>query len=166
MKASHKKTGRGIALYAVMILVAVIMFAPIVWIFSGGFKTLTEFTTSAKIIPEKMTLENYIYIFTQSKIGLYVRNTLLLIVGNTVGTLLSSSLVAYALARLEFRGLRTRTMYFYFASIFVLFRRNWMRRPLWMGARGSRCSQESSSRFQSRLLLQSEFSLLCSGGMN
>ena len=65
MKASHKKTGRGIALYAVMILVAVIMFAPIVWIFSGGFKTLTEFTTSAKIIPEKMTLENYSYIFTQ-----------------------------------------------------------------------------------------------------
>ena len=104
MKASHKKTGRGIALYAVMILVAVIMFAPIVWIFSGGFKTLTEFTTSAKIIPEKMTLENYSYIFTQSKIGLYVRNTLLLIVGNTVGTLLSSALVAYALARLEFRG--------------------------------------------------------------
>ncbi len=104
MKASHKKTGRGIALYAVMILVAVVMFAPIVWIFSGGFKTLTEFTTSAKIIPEKMTLENYSYIFTQSKIGLYVRNTLLLIVGNTVGTLLSSSLVAYALARLEFRG--------------------------------------------------------------
>ena len=181
MKASHKKTGRGIALYAVMILVAVIMFAPIVWIFSGGFKTLTEFTTSAKIIPEKMTLENYIYIFTQSKIGLYVRNTLLLIVGNTVGTLLSSSLVAYALARLEFRGknvifsIIVATMMIpnialiipqYIISIFALFRKNWMKQPLWMDVRSSRCFQESSSRFQSRLLLQSGFSLLCSGGMN
>ena len=90
-------------LYVVMIIVAAIMFCPIIWIFSGGFKTLTEFTTSSNIIPKNVTLENFIYIFTQSNILLYTRNTVLLIIGNTAGTLLSSSLVAYALGRMEFK---------------------------------------------------------------
>lgn len=106
MSASEAKAKRYIQkffLYLVMILIALFMFSPIIWIFSGGFKTLTEFTTSASIIPKKPTLENFRYIFEESNFFLYMRNTLLLIVGNTTGTLLSSSLVAYALARMEFR---------------------------------------------------------------
>ena len=86
------------------ILVALIMFLPIIWIITGGFKTLTEFTTSSNIIPKKVTFENFIYIFKNSNIWLYTRNTVLLMVGTTAGTLISSSLVAYPLARMEFRG--------------------------------------------------------------
>lgn len=103
MAVSRKRIISRILLYLIMVVVAIIMFSPIIWIFSGGFKTLTEFTTSANIIPKKSTLENYIYIFTQSNIWLYTRNTVLLIIGNTAGTLLSSSLVAYALARMDFK---------------------------------------------------------------
>ena len=103
MAVSRKRIISRILLYLLMVVVAIIMFSPIIWIFSGGFKTLTEFTTSANIIPKKSTLENYIYIFTQSNIWLYTRNTVLLIIGNTAGTLLSSSLVAYALARMDFK---------------------------------------------------------------
>ncbi len=103
MAVSRKRIISRILLYLIMVVVAIIMFSPIIWIFSGGFKTLTEFTTSANIIPKKSTLENYTYIFTQSNIWLYTRNTVLLIIGNTAGTLLSSSLVAYALARMDFK---------------------------------------------------------------
>ncbi|MDD2981697.1 MAG: carbohydrate ABC transporter permease, partial [Hespellia sp.] len=85
-------------------LVAAVMFLPIIWIFSGGFKTLTEFTTSSNIIPKDFTMENFTYIFKNSNIFLYTRNTVLLMVGTTIGTLLSSSLVAYPLARMEFKG--------------------------------------------------------------
>ena len=91
-------------MYVVKILVALIMFLPIIWIITGGFKTLTEFTTSSNIIPKKVTFENFIYIFKNSNIWLYTRNTVLLMVGTTAGTLISSSLVAYPLARMEFRG--------------------------------------------------------------
>lgn len=103
MSTKQKKIFSQTGLYVVMIIVAAIMFCPIIWIFSGGFKTLTEFTTSSNIIPKNGTLENFIYIFTQSNILLYTRNTVLLIIGNTAGTLLSSSLVAYALGRMEFK---------------------------------------------------------------
>ena len=102
--AKTKQLWKNIILYVVKILVALIMFLPIIWIITGGFKTLTEFTTSSNIIPKKVTFENFIYIFKNSNIWLYTRNTVLLMVGTTAGTLISSSLVAYPLARMEFRG--------------------------------------------------------------
>lgn len=86
------------------IVLAVVMFSPIIWVFSGSFKGLTEFTTSSHIIPQVPTLENFQYIFTKSNYLLYIRNTVLLMLGTTAGTLLSSSLVAYPLARMEFPG--------------------------------------------------------------
>ncbi len=91
-------------LYVIKIIVAMIMFLPIIWISTGGFKTLAEFTSSSSIIPLDFTTENFTYIFRSSNILLYIKNTLLLMLGTTVGTLLSSSLVAYPLARMEFKG--------------------------------------------------------------
>ena len=99
-----KKTLMNLLLYIIKILVAFIMFTPIIWILSGSFKTLTEFTTSSNIIPRKIILDNYTYIFKTSQFFLYFRNTALLIIGTGIGTLLSSSLVAYPLARMEFPG--------------------------------------------------------------
>lgn len=102
--AKNKQLIENIILYILKIMVAIIMFLPIIWILSGGFKTLNEFTTSSNIIPKNFTMENFEYIFKNSNILLYVRNTGLLMLGTTVGTLLSSSLVAYPLARMEFKG--------------------------------------------------------------
>lgn len=102
--AKNKKIRNNIILYILKTLVAVIMFLPIIWIITGGFKTLTEFTTSSNIIPQNFTLENFDYIFNHSNVWLYMRNTLLLMCGTTAGTLISSSLVAYPLARMDFKG--------------------------------------------------------------
>lgn len=99
-----KRFVNSMVFYIIKILVAVVMFLPIIWIITGGFKTLNEFTTSSNIIPKNFTLENFKYIFSDSNIFLYMRNTVLLMVGTTVGTLWSSSLVAYPLARMDFKG--------------------------------------------------------------
>jgi multiple sugar transport system permease protein len=104
MGVRSKKTGDEIVMYILKILVALLMFTPIIWILTGGFKTLTEFTTSSSIIPVKATLENYAYIFKHSAIWKYTFNTLFLMAATTAGTLISSSLVAYPLARMEFTG--------------------------------------------------------------
>ena len=104
MGVKTKKTRDEIIVYIIKILVAVIMFTPIIWIATGGFKTLTEFTTSGSIIPKMPTLENFKYIFQHSDVWKYMRNTFILMFGTTAGTLISSSLVAYPLARMEFRG--------------------------------------------------------------
>lgn len=103
-RARIKKSETKLLIYVVKIIVALIMFSPIIWVFSGSFKTLTEFTTSSNIIPKSGTLENFRYIFMNSNYLLYLRNTVFLMAGTTIGTLISSSLVAYPLARMEFPG--------------------------------------------------------------
>ncbi len=101
---NKKKNIFNIMILIFKILVAVIMFTPIIWIISGSFKTLTEFTTSANIIPKGFTLDNYNYVFGTGDFFRYLRNTVILILGTGIGTLLSSSIVAYPLARMEFPG--------------------------------------------------------------
>ena len=158
--AKTKKKVGSIIIYVIKIIVAIIMFFPIIWIFSGGFKTLTEFTTSCNFIPKNFTLENYAYIFLHSNLLLYVRNTVLLMLGTTAGTLISSSLVAYPLARMDFKGKKVifsiiiatmmipnialiipqyiRIMYFCSGSISGRFQKNWMSRLPLMDAQKHR----------------------------
>ncbi len=91
--------------YALMVVVAIVMFFPILWIIMSSFKPMIEFSTfPPKILPSRLYWQNYTEVFAHSKLLVYLRNTLILIVGNTVGTLLSSSIVAYPLARMQFRG--------------------------------------------------------------
>lgn len=101
---SKNRVFEEVLLYVIKIIVALIMFCPILWILTGGFKTITEFSSSSKLLPTNPTNVNYEYIFTSSNLLLYLRNTILLMAGNTIGTLISSALVAYPLARMEFKG--------------------------------------------------------------
>jgi multiple sugar transport system permease protein len=89
----------------VSILIAIVMFFPILWIFSSSFKTLVGISAwPPQLVPAHPTLENYVAVLTRVNLGSYLRNTLILIVGNTLGTLLSSAFVAYPLACMKFRG--------------------------------------------------------------
>ena len=89
----------------VSILIAIVMFFPILWIFSSSFKTLVGISAwPPQLVPAHPTLENYVAVLTRVNLGSYLRNTFILIIGNTLGTLLSSALVAYPLACMEFRG--------------------------------------------------------------
>jgi len=93
--------------YLLMSVIALIMFFPILWIASSSLKSLVDISAYPPVlIPEKFHFENYAEVFTrpQSNILYYLRNTLILIIGNTAGTLISSSIVAYPLARMRFPG--------------------------------------------------------------
>ncbi len=91
--------------YFLMILVAVIMFFPFIWIFSSSLKSVLQINQyPPSIIPKDPKWENYTVILGDPVFWKFVRNTIILILGNTVGTILSSSFVAYPLARMNFRG--------------------------------------------------------------
>lgn len=91
--------------YVLMVIVAIVMFFPILWIILSSFKPMIEFSTfPPRILPSRFFWQNYAEVFANSKLLVYLRNTVILIVGNTLGTLLSSSIVAYPLARMRFRG--------------------------------------------------------------
>jgi len=94
--------------YAVMIIVAAFMFFPIYWIFCNSLKTLTGISAfPPELFPSDPQWSNYTQVLSDPKNLTYLRNTLILVVFNTVGTLVSSSIVAYPLARMRFRGRNT-----------------------------------------------------------
>lgn len=85
-----------------------VMVYPIVWMVMSSFKeTTTIFTTATSLIPEEFTVQNYITGwrgFAKVSFATFFKNSLFISVVATVGTVFSSSIVAYGFARCRFRG--------------------------------------------------------------
>src|SRR4051794_21903230 len=93
----------GIGRYSLVIAGAVMFLAPLFFI------ALTSLMTDAQALssrwwPHPFQWSNYTTIFEQTDVPRYMFNTMLYAVLATVGLLLSSIPVAYALARLRWRG--------------------------------------------------------------
>lgn len=87
---------------------AFIMIYPLLWMVMSSFKdTNTIFLTAASLIPEKFTIANYINGWKGfAKIGfdVFFKNSLFISAVSTVGTVMTSSMVGYAMARCKFKG--------------------------------------------------------------
>jgi arabinosaccharide transport system permease protein len=96
-----------------LVVMALISLVPLIAIFVGTFQDGNEVIrrgVSFDVDLGSLSLDNYVLLFTDS--GPYFRwfaNTVLLTVGQVVGTLLVSSFVAYGFAMYEFR---TKTLWF------------------------------------------------------
>jgi multiple sugar transport system permease protein len=102
----RKILGR-IATYALMMLVAIIIIIPLIWMFSTSLKLKSQlFTQQIYWIPKVITLENYKNILDNpsTPIARWFMNTLFVSTVVTVLVLIVDSLAAYAYARLEFPG--------------------------------------------------------------
>lgn len=103
-----KKRRVGTVVYHVIVMAfGLIMIYPLVWMIMSSFKdTNTIFTTAASLIPEHFTLANYatgLKGFAGVPFMRFFRNSLFISVVATVGTVLSSAIVAYGFARCRFR---------------------------------------------------------------
>jgi ABC-type glycerol-3-phosphate transport system permease component len=78
---------------------------PALWAVSMSFRTDANMFAADQLIPHPLTLVHYQRLFAAlPDFGRYFGNTALIAVTGTVGTLLSSSLAGYALARFRFPG--------------------------------------------------------------
>ncbi|WP_300676824.1 carbohydrate ABC transporter permease [uncultured Gemmiger sp.] len=104
----HAKKQLGKVLYHVIVCsIGLIMIYPLVWMVCSSFKpTSSIFQTAGSLIPEQFTLENYangwrgIGSFT---FGKFFSNSFFLVILATIGTLLSSAIVAYGFSRCNFK---------------------------------------------------------------
>ena len=96
------------SLIHLLLLTTCAMFAmPLLLMLSGSLKTQEELARNPfGLIPETWTFENYILVFSSMPLAAYLRNTVLLCIGCVAGSLLSCSLVAYAISRIGWRGSR------------------------------------------------------------
>ena len=106
MKSAHKKAVLGkAAVYIILILIALIMVIPFLWMLSASIKSDREvFQMNPFVwIPENPKWSNYTDIWTKIPFGKFVLNTVYLTLVVTFLQLLTSSFAAYSFAKLNFR---------------------------------------------------------------
>lgn len=112
MAKQERKKGHGkalglevIVLYAFLIILAVLFILPIFYLFMGSFKAESElFRQPFKWLPDKFQFDNYVNMFSSIPFFKYLKNTMIIVICNIVGSLLSCSLVAYGFSRLRWPG--------------------------------------------------------------
>ena len=103
-----KKTVNKVIYHVLVFGFGLLMLYPLFWMFMSSFKeTGTIFVTASKLIPDKFVLENYVNGwkgFAGIPFSQFFKNSLFVSIMATIGTLMSSSLVAYGFSRCRFRG--------------------------------------------------------------
>ncbi len=94
-----------VALYVIVIVGALIYASPFLWMLSTAVKEPAEaFALPPVWIPHVWHWENYIEPWRNLPFGTFYKNTVFVAVTSLVGTLFSTSLVAFAFARMRFCG--------------------------------------------------------------
>jgi len=94
-------------LYIVLTVGVIAMIIPFVWMILGSFKTTAEIRQyPTEFLPREATFENYVELFGRLDFTTFFANSIIVAVFVTLGNIVFSSMVGYALAKLEFRGKR------------------------------------------------------------
>ncbi|RME01047.1 MAG: carbohydrate ABC transporter permease, partial [Calditrichaeota bacterium] len=92
-----------VLIYAMLLLLALSMLLPFVWMVLTSFMDELEiFTFPPKFIPQRWLWQNWVEALTLLPFGRFFINSLVMSVGITLGQLLFCSMAAYAFARIPF----------------------------------------------------------------
>lgn len=104
----EKRIVKNVIYHVLVFSAGIIMIYPLIWMFMSSFKeTKTIFQTAGNLIPNPFTIQNYINGlkgFAKVSFMTFFKNSLFISVVATVGTVISSAVVAYGFARFKFRG--------------------------------------------------------------
>jgi ABC-type glycerol-3-phosphate transport system permease component len=97
--------GRHLLLHALIWLGGVVMVLPFLWMLSTSLKSQGEaMVYPPQWIPNPILWSNYVDVVQSFPFGLFAFNSLKIAIIGTVGQLISTSLAAYAFARMNFPG--------------------------------------------------------------
>lgn len=103
VNGKRMSTGSIVLNYAVMILVGLISIFPFLWILSASFKN-NETMASLSLITKHMTWENYTGLLKFIHFDKYLFNSIVITFGGIAIDIVFSSMAAYPLAKMKFRG--------------------------------------------------------------
>jgi multiple sugar transport system permease protein len=84
-------------------LLAIVFAYPFIWLVSASFKPRGEVFDN-KLIPETFTLDNYVQVWAEAPVALWLVNTLIVTVLAAVTVTISSAMVAWGFSYFRFRG--------------------------------------------------------------
>jgi multiple sugar transport system permease protein len=101
-KSTTEAIRKGLA-FLILLFGALLFLAPVLWMFVSSLKT-NQTVFDGAWIPHQAFWNNYPDAWNQAPFGTYLKNTMFVTVFVVIGAVLSSSLVAYSFARLEWPG--------------------------------------------------------------
>ena len=105
--------------YIILSLVSIIMILPFLWMISTSLKEAgAVFTYPPKWIPHPVVFKNYLEAWNAVPFGRFFINSIFVAFCVTIGQVTTSSLAAYAFARLEFPG-RDKLFFLYLATMMI-----------------------------------------------
>ena len=106
-------------IHIILILGAIVMVMPFAWMLSTSLKNQNEvFSYPPQWIPSTLVWENYVRAWQSAPFARYFVNSIIVAVAVTVGTLVTSSLAAFAFARIRFPG-RDALFAIYLSSMMI-----------------------------------------------
>lgn len=91
--------------YAVLIIFALGMIVPFLWMILSTFKSQKELMVfPPKFFPENPTLDNYKQVLTTVPFGKFYLNSIIVTVISVILVLITSSMAGFAFAKYEFKG--------------------------------------------------------------
>ncbi len=94
-----------IALYAFLIVMAIIVIFPFYWMIISSLKSLAEYRLSIPtLFPKEIMWGNYLQAFQKAELLKLFKNTIIVGVVSTILSLVITIITAFAFARLEFKG--------------------------------------------------------------
>ena len=104
----RRRQGKRVLYHALVLAFGFVMVYPLLWMVFSSFKpTTTIFTTAGELLPRTWTGANYVNGlkgFGKIPFVQFFKNSLFISVVATIGTILSSAIVAYGFSRLKFKG--------------------------------------------------------------
>ncbi len=94
-----------IGAYIFLIGISLFCLGPLIWLIRSSLMTSQEiFTLPPKLYPKTLQWMNYFDLFKAIPFARYFLNTLLIVFINIIGALISNTFIAYAFARIKFKG--------------------------------------------------------------
>lgn len=94
-----------LGLYGLLLIMSLFCLVPFYWLVRSSFMNIGQiFELPPVWIPDPFTLDNYAGAFTELPLAKYFLNSLLVVVCNLAGTVISSSLCAYGFSRIRWKA--------------------------------------------------------------
>ncbi len=93
------------AIYTFLSLYLLFTVVPIYWVFVTSVKPAEEVVSfPPTLLPQTLSLEHYQFVFTKTRLGQGILNSLIVTGATTLVSLVAASLASYAFSRFRFRG--------------------------------------------------------------
>lgn len=106
VRRNGKYYAKRVLFYLVVCTLALVCVIPLYWMVRSSFMKNTQIYVMDPFVfwPDEMLWENYIDAIKAANFGKYAINTIIIVGGCLVGTLLTSAMAAYAFSRVKWKG--------------------------------------------------------------